>query len=295
MSANPRQFAAMTGATMFRSIESEKPSIFFDEAEQLNSEAATTMRSVLNVGYRKGQTIPRMVGDTIKSYATYCPKVFVLIGDVYDTLRDRSIILMMKKASPERRFVFSIATEEGETIRKDIDDAVKFSLGEIATLFREHQGLDFLQDRDAEIWTALFVLCHVFCPNRIRELQMSAVDMAAEKTAEARSYRKLKQLEDRSIDDSYAKRLVVDLYTLVLISGARIIPTGAASEALKGIPIAPWRKYRGDGITPHDIARMLSRFGVRPIVAATGRGKGTQKPLRCYRLSDLAEAMKHLK
>lgn len=146
--SNPRNFAALTGPTIFRSIEQEKPTIVADEAEKLSSEAASTLRSVLNVGYRKGQTIPRTVGNGIRHYPTYCPKVFVLIGDVYDTLKDRSIIVTMRRAEPPKRFTFEAAQEAGAEIRLMCQNAARTHSGAIAEDFQAHHGLPFLMDRD---------------------------------------------------------------------------------------------------------------------------------------------------
>ena len=70
LSKNPQPFSAMTPSTLFRVIEERKPTVIFDEAEVLSSESASTMRAVLNVGYRKGQTIPRTEGRTVRNFST---------------------------------------------------------------------------------------------------------------------------------------------------------------------------------------------------------------------------------
>ena len=291
--ANPRNFAALTAATMFRSIESEKPTMVFDEAETLSSESASTMRAVLNVGYRRGQTIPRMTGGGIKEFSTYCPKIFVLIGDVYDTLRDRSIVITMKRAETRKRFVFDVAREEGRELRETVADAVSNHIGDIQHAFQNHKGLPFLMDRDEEIWTSIFCIAEVFCKDRINELKASAVDMATEKTADAKRYVDLKHAETAAMEDEYAKRLLTDLYSLFVVNG-KVLSTEEAIERLKAIPTAPWRKFRGDGIDAHDLANMLSRFGVRPVRIALGSGRGKQTFKRGYKRGDVEKAMGRL-
>jgi len=288
--ANPRNFAALTAPTMFRSIETENPTIVFDEAESLSSEAASTMRSVLNVGYRRGQTIPRTVAGGIKEFPTYCPKMFVLIGDVYDTLRDRSMIITMKRAETRRRFTFDVAKEEGRELREMISAAVKDHLGDLQHAFQNHKGLPFLMDRDEEIWTSLFCIAEVFCKNRITELQAAAVDMATDKTADSKRYVDLKHAETAAMEDEYAKRLLTDLYGLFVVGG-RVISTEDTISALRAIPTAPWRKFRGDGLDAHDLANMLSRFGVRPVRIALGSGRGKQTFKRGYKRQDVEKAM----
>ena len=291
--SNPRNFAALTGPTLFRCIGEEKPTIIFDESESLSSEAAGTMRSVLNVGYRRGQTIPRTTAGGIKEYETYCPKIFILIGDVFDTLRDRSIVITMKRAETRKRFTFEAAREEGKVIRELISETVKLHHGNITKAFTDHTGLPFLMDRDEEIWTSLFCLCEVFAKGRLAELQAAASDMAAEKTGESKKYINLKAAEDAATDDEYAKKALSDLFTLFVMNG-KVIRTDDVIDGLKKIPTAPWRKFRGDGITAHDLANLLNRFGVRPVRIAVGSGRGNQKFYRGYKRADIEKAMNKL-
>jgi len=291
--SNPRNFAALTAPTMFRSIESESPTLLFDEAETLSSESASTMRAVLNVGYRRGQTIPRTVAGGIKEFATYCPKVFVLIGDVYDTLRDRSMVITMKRAETRKRFTFDVAREEGRALREEIDSAVKSHIGNLQHAFQNHKGLPFLMDRDEEIWTSLFCIAEVFCKDRINELKAGSVDMATEKTADSKRYVDLKHAETAAMEDEYAKRLLTDLYGLFVVNG-KVMSTEDAINALKAIPTAPWRKFRGDGIDAHDLANILARFGVRPVRIALGSGRGKQTFKRGYKRADVEKAMAKL-
>jgi hypothetical protein len=297
--SNPRNFAAMTGATMFRTIETEKPTIVFDEAEAMSSSAASTMRAVCNVGYRRGQTIPRTVGQTVKYFDTYCPKIFILIGDVNDTLRDRSIIVRMKRAEPRKHFVYTIAQEQGARLRDRITDALKRTGASIRADFESFTGLDFLTDRDEEIWTSLFILCAHFCPERMDAFKMAAVDIATEKTADKRRYVNLLKEEDEANEAEYAERLLNDLCDVM--TGSKIgaapidrISTEGAIQALRAIPTAPWRGFRGAGLDKRSIADLLSRFNVRPAVLRSAGGRKNSKLFRGYLLKDVSAARTRL-
>lgn len=291
--SNPRNFGAVS-ASIYRLIETERPTIVFDEAETLSSEAASTMRAVLNVGYRRGQTIPRTVGQTIKEFQTYCPKIFVLIGDVYDTLRDRSIIITMKRAETRRRFTYDVAKAEGQELREAIHAAVSAHAGDIQHGFQNHKGLPFLMDRDEEIWTSLFVLAEIFCKSRMQELEIAAVDMSTEKTQESKRYVDLRAAEDKATEDEYAKRLISDLYGLFAANGRAVIRTEDVIDLLKAIPTAPWRKFRGEGIDAHDLSNMLSRFGLRPVRVQYGNGRENRKQYRGYKRKDVEKALTSL-
>jgi hypothetical protein len=269
VASNPRAFTAMTPSTMFNIIEAEHPTVLFDEAETLSGESQSVMTQVLNAGYRKGTRIPRMVGkDQIKEFDTYSPKVFVLIGDVRDTLRDRSIIVRMKRAEAPTRFVYEVAKMEGATVREMASEQVEAALLDIGSVYMNHKGIEFLTDRDEEIWTPIFTLCQVFCPERLHELERIAVDMATEKTATKKRYVDLGEAEDAAQDDEYKLRLLSDM--LSVMSGKNTTSQDMVSR-LRELPTAPWRKFRGDGITMHNIADMVSQFGLTPVPIRIGK------------------------
>ncbi len=289
-SHKPRPITALTAATLFRLIQNEKPTLIIDEAETLSSEAATNMRAVLNVGYRKGQMVPRTLGDNTQDFDTYCPKIFILIGDVYDTLRDRSIVIGMARQEPKMRFTWAAAKSEGDAIRTELLHFTAQSRGEIEEIFASFDGLPFLFDRDEEIWTSLFCLCEVFASDRIRELQTTAADLAVEKTVEARKYLKLAAEENAAQSDEYGQRLLLDLYALTVTHG-KYIATKQALDLLLAIPTAPWRKYRGKGLDAHVMSKMLDIYGLGPVRIALGNGRGKQTFLRGYKQADILAAL----
>lgn len=277
-SANSQNMAAVTASAIYGMIANNKPTLFCDEAEKLVSESASLLRTILNVGYRRGQVVVRKVGNDYKEYETYCPKCFILIGDVNDTLRDRSIILTMKRGEAKNRFTFEQGSATGKALRSVIHSEIGEHEAEISAAYQNHKGLDFLTDRDEEIWTPLFVLCEIFCPSRMEELTIAAVDMATEKTAEARSYVQLlgKTDSQKNEQSEYTERLIRDLYTL--LKGEKAIKTSDALEMLKALPTSPWRKFKGEGLTAHSLSAMLDVYGVSPKTIRFSNGeKGLAK------------------
>lgn len=65
----------------------------------------------------------------------------------------------------------------------------------IADAYCDLGNLHCLADREEEIWSPLFAICQVVCPDRWDELIRVAVDISTAKTAEAREYRDLPQHE----------------------------------------------------------------------------------------------------
>jgi hypothetical protein len=265
------------------------------------------MRTVLNVGYRRGQTIPRMgLGGEVQNFPAYCPKVFILIGDVNDTLRDRSIVVRMRRANPLDnalpRFKYEEAKLEGQRIANELKatltglkvqlDPTKPAkeLDAFTEAYSASEGLSYLTDRDEELWLPLVTVCKVLAPERVEELTRVSVDMATEKTAEARTYVNLLGAEDAARDDEYAVRLIRDLLTVC--GDAKAVPTQEALPRLFALATAPWRKYRGTGLTAIDMGNLLDRFGVGPRNVRTAGGRKHSKVLKGYTREDLENALK---
>lgn len=258
VASNSRLVADISPAALYRTIDAERPTLLVDEAEMFSS-AKSEHRPVLNTGYRRGQTVKRHDGD----YETYCPKAFALIGDVHDTLRDRSIVIQMRRGEPTRRFVYAGAKEEGAALREKISAAVSSKAQEIAEAVGGFEGLRFLFDRDEEIWTPLFILCRLFCPERLGELSRAASDISAAKTARPRKHLELEEEKDEAQEQEYAIRLLRDM--IAITDERDQITTQEAIAKLREIPTSPWRRFRGDGLKDGIeggmlVAGLLSQF-----------------------------------
>lgn len=257
---NPKPFAAMTGPTFYRSLGAVggRMSIFFDEAEGLSSESAGVMRSVLNVGFRQGQTIPRCVGKEVVEFPVFCPKCFVLIGDTFDTLKDRSIILTLQRGKPGRDYVR--ATADGEA--KPLVAEIRRVLAEVPSV--EALRPEFLEGRDRDIWGALFGLAASLGLEKpmVDRLTRAAADLSALKTAAKRVV--VAESETALVEAQYAERALRDLRR-VLKASERTVFTADVVARLRDLPDGPWRGFKGEaGLDAIGLAGLLSRFGVKP-------------------------------
>ncbi len=296
-SANGKPFSPDSPASMFRAIHDEsKPTVFIDEAEKLNQEQHPA-REFLNKGYKRGQTISRFIGGEVVDFECYCPKAFVLIGDVYDTLRDRSIVVTMRRRTPiesanENKFRRATVEPEAAILRDRMHAMVEEHQSQIENAYAEMDSLTFLNDRDEELWTPLFALASVLCPERMDELTKAAVDIATEKTAKRRSFRELLDVEEQKADDAEAQILLLrDM--LILTDGAKFITSADLIEKLKQIPTSPWRLYRGLGLNAQDAAYLLDSMNVHPKPIRVKPGKHAKGAIaRGYLRADLQAAAK---
>lgn len=287
----PEPFGAMSASSMFRIIEEEHPTLLIDEAEKLNGEAASELRSVLNVGYRTGSKVAKTIGNEVVKFDTYCPKTIVLIGDVYDTLRDRSIIIRLRRSDSPMRMMHAIASKEGQALRERIVAALVEVKDDIVNNYMKAERLEFLNDRDEEIWSPLFCACKVFAPNRVEDLKRIAVDIATEKTVDASSYTKSKEAESQAQQDEYSRWLLCDM---AAVMGGANTSSVELVEKLKALTTSPWRKFRGgDGINPDMVAELVDVFGLKPGSVRVGKGKSGSNAnvVKGYKASDVKAAI----
>jgi Protein of unknown function (DUF3631) len=296
VAARARHVADITPAAMFGMIENEQPSLMIDEAERFAA-SQQEFRAIINSGYRRGGEVTRRQGQDIRRYRVYCPKVFVLIGDPNDTLRDRSIVINLRRAHSPYRSTYSGTQAEGKVLRDKLVEMLATHSEQIADAYVDLGRFDFLSDREEEIWSPLFSICRVLCPDRWGELVRAAVDISTAKTAEARKFTDLQQHEDAAQQIEYGERVLRDLIQIIESKRKKSISTAEAIIALRELPTGPWRAFRGAGLEPGIegsmmLASLLERFGVRPrTIRLRPKSQGAKgSTVKGYVLEDLKQA-----
>ena len=288
---------SVTEAALYTEIAHGK-TLLIDESERLRT-PRSPLRPTLNGGYRRGQSVCRKLGRQNVKFSTFCPKVFSHLGDVYDSLRDRCIVVRMQRAMEGNRkeYCRAVAQEEGSAIARRLHEAVSARLDEIRSAYRNghglHRRLGFLRDRDREIWKPLFSLCQALAPSRMPELERSAADIAALKTVPARPFEVLAEEEKESEEMEYAEKLLAD--AIVAMDGNEKMATSELASRLRELPTSPWRTYLGGGITPDasgamTMASLLKRFGVEPRTIRVRPKSEPNSTAKGYVLADLAAA-----
>lgn len=267
ISRNPEKIGAGTVAAMYRQMEAYdgRCSLFADEAERMSSSAAGMMRTFMNFGYRRGESIPRtMPGGGVQKFPCYCPKLFALIGDPTDTLRDRCILFVMRRAVGPKPYRPTTASNESMAIVREIRGYL--ASGALATL--PIVAPSWLENRDQEIWEPLWsVVLAMGCDKGfIERFQRASAFLVAGKGAEIKRFveHEDKASEERAAEaESYGEKAIRDLVS-VLKADEKAIFSSTAVQRLRAIPTAPWANYRGEGLTENKLADLLSPFGVKP-------------------------------
>src|SRR5439155_814311 len=124
-------------------------------------DAADNVRAVLHVGYRRGATVPRCVGEDfeLREFHVFGFKVFACIGDLPPTLLSRCIVIPMRRRGPDEpvgRFMArQLETQRIELQRK----CRRWAADHLDALRAIHPDVpDSLSDRKAEIWEPLLAI-----------------------------------------------------------------------------------------------------------------------------------------
>jgi hypothetical protein len=276
--------AKITLAGMCSLIASDRPTILIDQAERLSQNDHNDLMACILSGYRTGMPVTVQYKGEAVDRPIYCPKAFALLGHMLEAARDRSIIVEMKPMRTRKRWFRPEAKERGASLQKRCAELIVECADNIEDAFADFQGLPFLLEREEEIWTPLFVMCDVFCPDRRAELEFAAADICAEKRAEPKrvSAREGKR-QAQALSDG--ERL---LHDLLAITGSAVgVRTNAALRQLKEIHDAPWRNYAGEGLTDIKLAELVRPYGVGP-----RQFKIDGKNLRGYLRSNVEEGLR---
>jgi len=249
--------AAVYRTIQARAAKRQTVTLIMDEMELLrtHSERSDQMREILNAGYRRGQYVlkcERTSGEKFVSreFGVYCPKVLVLIGALEDTLADRCIpIAMRRRKSGEKvgRFFYFQAKRSVRVFLGEVERWAKTN--GLTVKRRLRRDLEFLQDREAELWLPLFATCQVASPERVEELKNTALRISAQKQSEEPADMGILLLKDTrdTFQQSREDRL----------SSSKLL------MELNNIEVSPWVSWsKGKGLDARGLARLLRPFKI---------------------------------
>jgi hypothetical protein len=102
---NPWLTGRTTAAALVRKINGQHPTLLLDESDtafQQEKEYVAALRGILDTGYRKSGKASLCVGQgaaiEVRDFQTFSPKAIAGIGQLPDTVRDRSIPIKLKRA-----------------------------------------------------------------------------------------------------------------------------------------------------------------------------------------------------
>ena len=137
--------------------------------------------------------MPRVVGkdhERVENFEVYCPKAFTAIGNsLPGTVQDRSLVIRMQKNGPEEsvsRFNRKKVKPEAAALKQALIAWLAKVRPEVEKVYQELPDLEFIKDREAELFMPIFSLCSVLDPARLPELKKWTLELSGEKNLSGR-------------------------------------------------------------------------------------------------------------
>lgn len=269
----------ISAAAVYRVVEAASPTLACDEVDSWlvpksgATESSEALRGVCNSGFARDGCVIRCAGEHSdpRRYSTFGPMILAGIGQLPDTLADRSItIRMMRRADAEqveRRPVGITARDENEDLvrrsRRWVADSLPAIRETVPTM------PEIASDRARDVWFPLLALAEVAGSAVAERARVAAVALTA-------------AVGDDSEDNR--TRLLADLRDA--FGNEQVVTTAALLTMLHSIVDAPWGQWSGGRpMSGYALSLSLRSFGVQPTRFRVG---GVL--VRGYTRADLANA-----
>ena len=166
----PLRVANVSEAALFRAVAEQRSTLLLDEGDAVFNakKEHEDLRALINAGYRRGSVTLRceVQGRTVttRPYDAFGPKVIAGIGQLPDTIADRSIpIRLQRKHRGEvvERFRLRLIRPQGEALREDL--AAHAADEELLAALQLAQPAlpDELDDRAQDGWEPLLAIADI--------------------------------------------------------------------------------------------------------------------------------------
>jgi hypothetical protein len=279
--AKPLLVSGITPSALMRVIELHAPTVLLDEIDALmnkNPEMAEALRGLINstfdrAGAHHTLNVPVPGGGyEPRMFSTWAPMVLSGIGNLQDTVRDRSIEIEMLRKRPDEK-VRRLRRRDGADLDILRRKAVTWAAANIEALRDSIPEMPVgLDDRAADAWEPLIAIADAaggVWPERARAV---ALNLSGYGTGKEDDSARTKVLAD--INHAFGEREATQIATADLIENL---------VAIEGRPWAEWKG--GKPITPTGLARLLAPLHIYPTTIRIG-----DKTPKGYRLADFGDA-----
>ena len=282
--ARPRGASGVTPSALLRLIELHGPTMLIDEMDALmgrDKEMGQALRGLMNSGFNWDfatftMNVPtRDGGFEPREFSTWCALALAGIGNLPETVRDRSIEIEMKrklKTEPVKRLRRRDGADLNELARK----LVRWAQDNFEALrAAEPKMPDGLNDRAADAWEPLVVIADLAGGEWSQRARTATLALSREDLAAG---------EDQDIDTI----LLSDVRDAFTSEGADKLSSETLTSYLTGLEGRPWAEWRhGKPLTKFQLSRRLKKYGVRSNALDLGGDEGR---LKGYRLEDFEDA-----
>ncbi|MBP0455978.1 DUF3631 domain-containing protein [Streptomyces montanisoli] len=250
-----------SAAAVFRSITSTPPTLLVDEADTLFGSAKVAekneeMRGLLNAGHQRNRPTLRVCGPNheVAKFPTFAMAALAGIGDLPDTIMDRSVVIRMRRRRPGEK-VAEFRTFRDTPPLHSLRDRLVAWLTPLHTEAMELTPVMPVQDRAADTWQPLV---------SVADLAGGSWPDSARTACRLMTEREAAQEQDSG---SLSIRLLADIRRAFTTEGnPPALRTSRLLDVLNQDAETPWPEYTSKGLTPRGLQILLNEYGIRSAV-----------------------------
>jgi hypothetical protein len=275
----PMHAVSMSAAAMFRVVADRQPTLLLDEADTyLGNTIAKQhedIRGLINAGHRRGAMTYRgeVSGKSVNvvEFPAFAACALAGIGDLPDTILDRSVIVAMKRRAPDEHvehFRERLVRPGAEKLRERLEAWASSNLDTLRDAWPDMP--DTIVDRAADVWEPLVAIgdgAGGHWPERARTAAVALNKARAER------------------DPSLGVHLLADCHRVFFDRNVDRLTTEELVDALVTLDESPWGDLRGKPLDARGLAQRLRKYDVRP-----GTHRFPEGALRGYRTEDMHDA-----
>ncbi|OKJ62227.1 hypothetical protein AMK27_15290 [Streptomyces sp. CB02009] len=245
-------------AAVFRSITDNPPTLLVDEADTLFGSAKVAekneeMRGLLNAGHQRNRPTLRVSGPNheVSKFPTFAMAALAGIGDLPDTIMDRSVVIRMRRRRPGEKVAEFRTVRDTPALHAVRDRLVAWLVPLHATAMDLTPKMP-VEDRAADTWEPLIA---------VADLAGGTWPEAARAACLAMTSHEAEQDQDHS---ALNIRLLADIRRAFASEGNPVvIRTGRLLGILNEDAESPWPEYSDKGLTPRGLQILLNDYGIR--------------------------------
>ncbi|MFE4855875.1 DUF3631 domain-containing protein [Streptomyces sp. NPDC056670] len=270
---NPMMTVNTSPAVIFRIIGKIPPTLLVDEADTIFSPKASgdseILRGLLNAGHQRNRPAWRISGPEHKPtrFPTFAMAAIAGIGDLPDTITDRSVVLRMQKRKPGEKvapFRSRYAAPELNALR----DRLAAWLGPLREKAARMVPKMPVEDRAADTWEPLVI---------VADLAGGHWPVSARAACLAMTRHEVVQDQQSSLKT----RLLRDIHRIFeRTNNPEVLSTHDLVAALIQDAEAPWAEHGTKGLNAYHLSNLLRDFGISPANYRFEKGRQAKAYMR---------------
>ncbi|MFF3547150.1 DUF3631 domain-containing protein [Streptomyces platensis] len=247
-----------TPAAIFRSITANPPTLLVDEADTIFgspkvAEKNEEMRGLLNSGHHRNRPTTRVAGNDHQptKFRTFAMAALAGIGDLPDTIMDRSVVIRMRRRAPGES-VRPYRSRRDTPALNALRQRLAAWLGPHMEEAADSEPIMPVEDRAADTWEPLIVVADLAGGPWPAWARTACQMMTAYEQGQEEDHGGLKI------------RILTDIRQVFASYGnPDALPTESLLAALRADTEGPWAEYGNGGLSARGLQLLLGDYQIR--------------------------------